>query len=278
MSWETIEAPPGLPSPRPMTMRAQSIPARHHFREHAHAWNQVVYAISGVLAVAVEGRSFVISPDQAMWVPTGVRHRVGTLLGAEFRSLWIADEAGAGLPVVPTVFNVSPLLQALIVEAAQIEGQEDPDGYADRVTKLILDQLRRAQSLPGALPWPRTGALVTLCEALYADPADARGPEEWGQELGMSGRTLARRFEAELGTSLRSWRRLLRLFKAIELLGGGLGVTQTAMELGYGSTAVFVYAFRTEIGCSPRAYMRVRSADRIGHSTRSDDGPRSERL
>jgi hypothetical protein len=46
----------------------------------------------------------------------------------------------------------------------------------------------------------------------------------------MSGRTLARRFEAELGMSLRSWRRVLRLFKAIELLGGGLGVTQTAME------------------------------------------------
>ncbi len=83
-----------------------------------------------------------------------------------------------------------------------------------------------------------------------------------GHELGMSGRTLARRFEAELGTSLRSWHRLLRLSKAIELLGGGLGVTQTAMELGYGSTAAFVYAFRTEMGCSPRGYAHGRSADR----------------
>ncbi len=71
------------------------------------------------------------------------------------------------------------LLQALIVEAAEIEGQEDPDGYAARVTGLILDQLRRAQPLPGALPWPRTGALVKLCEALYLDPANARGPAEW---------------------------------------------------------------------------------------------------
>ncbi|HJS85289.1 MAG TPA: cupin domain-containing protein, partial [Acetobacteraceae bacterium] len=95
MIWETIAAPSGLPPPRPMTMRAQSIPARHYFPEHAHRWNQVVYAISGVLTVAVEGLSFVISPEQAVWLPTGLRHRVGTLLGAEFRSLWIADEAGA---------------------------------------------------------------------------------------------------------------------------------------------------------------------------------------
>jgi quercetin dioxygenase-like cupin family protein len=56
MTWETIEAPPGTARPQPMTVRAQSIPARHSFPEHAHHWNQMVYAISGVLTVAVEGR------------------------------------------------------------------------------------------------------------------------------------------------------------------------------------------------------------------------------
>ena len=272
MTWEAIAAPPGVAPPRPMTVRAQSIPARHYFPEHAHSWNQVVYAISGVLTVAVEGRSFVISPEQAVWLPTGLRHRVGSLLGAEFRSLWLADEAGGGLPRSPTVFGVSPLLQALIVEAAEIEGQEDKGGYAGRVTGLILDQLRRARPLPGALPWPRSEALAALCEALYADPADERGAEAWGRALGMSERTLARRFEAEVGMSLRSWRRHLRLFKAIELLGGGLGVTQTAMELGYGSTSAFVYAFRTGMGCSPQAYTRGRLAERGVRAPSTADG------
>jgi AraC-like DNA-binding protein len=270
MRWETIGVPAGAMPPRPITVRAQSIPPRHYFPEHAHAWHQVVYAISGVLTVAVEGQSLVISPEQAVWLPTGLRHRVGSLLGAEFRSLWIADEAGAGLPVSPTVLAVSPLLQALIVEAAEIERQEDGDGYAGRVTVLILDQLRRAQPLPCALLWPRDGSLVTLCQTLYADPADKRGPKEWGRELGMSARTLARRFEAELGMSLRSWRRRLRVFKAIELLGGGLGVTQTAMELGYGSTSAFVYAFRTDMGRSPQSYMRGRLTGRNRSATRAD--------
>ncbi len=61
MRWETIAAPPGAMPPRPMTVRARSIPARHYFPEHAHAWRQVVYAISGVLTAAVEGQSLVIS-------------------------------------------------------------------------------------------------------------------------------------------------------------------------------------------------------------------------
>ncbi len=256
MRWETIAAPPGAMPPRPMTVRAQSIPPRHHFPEHAHTWHQVVYAITGVLTVVVQGRSFVISPEQAVWLPAGQRHRVGSLLGAEFRSLWIAAEAGQDLPASPTVFGVSPLLQALIVEAAAIEGQQEEDGYAGRVTGLILDQLRRARPLSGVLPWPHGGALMALCETLYADPADPRGLEDWARGFGMSGRTLARRFEAELGMSFRSWRRHLRVFKAIELLGGGLGVTQTAMELGYGSTSAFIFAFRNSMGCSPQAYIR----------------------
>jgi AraC-like DNA-binding protein len=262
MRWDTIAAPPGALPPQPMTVRAQSIPARHSFEEHAHAWHQMVYAISGVLTVAVEGQSLVISPEQAVWLPTGLRHRVGSLLGAEFRSLWVADAAGQGLPVSPTVFGVSPLLRALIVEATRIDGKEEDDGYTARVTDLILDQLRRAPPLASALPWPRTESLRRLCEALYADPADPRGPEVWGRELGMSGRTLARRFEAELGMSLRSWRRRLRLFKSIELMGGGLSVTQTAMELGYGSTSAFIYAFRSDMGCSPQAYIRGDSTKR----------------
>jgi AraC-like DNA-binding protein len=273
MTWSIIEAPPGLPAPRPITVRAQSIPGRHYFPEHDHHWNQLVYAISGVLTVAVEGRSFVISPEQAVWLPTGLRHRVGSLLGAEFRSLWIADEVGRGLPASPTVFAVTPLLKALIIEAAEIEGHEDHDGYADRVTDLIFDQLRRARPLPGALPWPRGGSSLTaLCEALYADPADPRGPEEWGREIGMSERTMARRFETEVGMSFRTWRRRLRLFKAIELLGGGLDVTRTAMQLGYGSTSAFVYAFRSDMGCSPQAYMRGRGAAQGASGLRLADG------
>lgn len=263
MKWKAIESPQGMAPPAPMIVRAESLPPRHYFSEHAHEWNQVVYAVSGVLTVNTEGGSFIISPEQAAWLPTGLPHRVGSLLGAEFRSLWITDRTDNGLPTShPTVFSVSPLLKALIIEANALEDQVDGDGYTGRVTQLILDQLKRAQPISAALPWPRSAALVLMCEALYANPADLREVEEWGRELGMSGRTLARHFVAETGMSLRTWKRHLRLFRAIELLGGGLGVTQTAMELGYGSTSAFVYAFRLEMGCPPQAYIQGKNAER----------------
>jgi AraC-like DNA-binding protein len=254
--WTAVLAPEHAKPPAPLTVRAQTLQARSYFPEHQHAWAQVVYAISGALTVAIKGRSFVISPEQAAWLPPGVAHQVESLHGAEFRSLWIAADVLQALPPEPSVFAVSPLLRALIVEAAALQEQDGDGGYASRVTELILDQLRRATPAAIALPWPQSEPLSRLCEVLYADPADPRSAEAWGETLGMSSRTLTRRFETELGLSLRSWRRRVRLFKAIEMLGGGMDVTRTAMDLGYASPSAFTFAFRSEIGVSPQAYMR----------------------
>ncbi|WP_420374817.1 helix-turn-helix domain-containing protein [Pollutimonas sp. H1-120] len=56
------------------------------------------------------------------------------------------------------------------------------------------------------------------------------------------------------------WRRRLRLFRAVELLESGMAITGVAMELGYGSTSAFTYAFRIEIKHSPTAYVRAGDA------------------
>lgn len=256
MTWSIITAPADAAPPNPLTMRAQAIPARHQFPDHVHDWHQLVYAVEGVLTISTADQTFITSPEQAAWLPTGVTHRVGSLLGAQFRSLWIAVEAGAGLPMQPTVITVAPLLKALIVEAAGLSGEADVDGYRGRIVALILDQLRRASHLKAALPWPQSPALLRLCEALFLDPADKRDADAWASELGLSSRTLTRRFEAEIGIPLRSWRRRLRVFRAIELLNGGLPVTAVAMDLGYNSASAFIFAFREETGSSPHALTR----------------------
>jgi AraC-like DNA-binding protein len=252
--WKTLESPRGLGSPKPLIVRAQSLPAKSYFAEHSHRWNQLVYAIAGALTVNTQGKSIVISSEQAVWLPTNTRHSVGSLMGAEFRSLWVANNATRGVTSQTTLIRVSPLLRALIVEAASLK--EEDRRYADRVIALILEQLRRATPISGALPWPTHPALLALCENLYADPADVRHNEYWGHELGMSPRTLTRRFESEVGMSLRSWRQRLRLFRAIELLGSDLPITEIALSLGYSSASSFIFMFRSEMSVSPLRYRR----------------------
>jgi len=197
----------------------------------------------------------VIFPDHAVWLPTGTTHRVGSLLGAEFRSLYVIDSRRLQIADTPTVFRVSELLRALIIEAATFE-RGRADAYAGRVTTLILDQLGRAEAVDFSLPWPSSPSLAELCDALYGDPSDLRGLDQWGKALGMSARTLSRHFEDEVGITFRTWQRKLRLFKAMEFLGGGRSVTDTAFDLGYASTSAFIYMFKQEVGQSPRVYQR----------------------
>jgi AraC-like DNA-binding protein len=231
------------------------VPPRSYFPRHEHAWGQLVYAISGVLNVAVDGHCFVIPPEQAVWLPSATPHSVGSLHGAEFRSLYVSDRPEAAQGGAATVLGVSPLVRELVIEAAALtERSELTSAYGVRVVDLIIDSLGRLETLPFSLPWPRKGPLSTLCEALYENPADARGQEAWARSLGMSGRTLARRCESELGMSLRAWRRGVRLFRAVELLGSGASITDTALALGYASTSAFIYMFRCGTGQSPRRY------------------------
>jgi AraC-like DNA-binding protein/quercetin dioxygenase-like cupin family protein len=258
--WTALRVPSGLGAPKPVIVRKQTLAARHYFPEHSHSWNQLVYATAGALTVNAEGRNFVISPDHAVWLPTGTMHRVGSLLGAEFRSLYVADSRRLKIAGCPTVFRVSQLLRALIIEAATFE-RGKADAYTARVTTLILDQLHRAEPVDFSLPWPSSPSIAELCDALYGDPADLRGLVQWGKKLGMSARTLSRRFEDEVGISFRTWQRKLRLFKAMEFLGGGRSVTEIALDLGYASTSAFIYMFKQEVGRSPRVYQRTRDRD-----------------
>jgi AraC-like DNA-binding protein len=42
-----------------------------------------------------------------------------------------------------------------------------------------------------------------------------------------------------------------------------MSVTATAMELGYGSASAFIFAFKSEMGCSPYVYMALKTSKRV---------------
>jgi len=249
--WTTIDVPGFQALPASVFLRSENLAAREVFPPHSHDWNQFVYATSGTLVVKVAGSWYVITPEQAIWVPTGVSHTVGALNGAEFRNLYIADHPGLGMPSTCTVYSVTGLLRALIIELESLEQRAESTVYINKLHDLVIEQLRRLPVQNFHLPWPQSPQLHRICETLYANPADTRGVDDWSKELGASSRTLARRFEKEVGVTLREWRYRLRLFLALEWLCAGRNVTEIALDLGYASTSAFTFMFRQEMGCPP---------------------------
>ena len=252
-----LAVPPLRRLPAPVVTHSRQMAAGEHFPPHVHAWNQLAFATDGVLQVTAANARYVITPQQALWVPTGTLHHTRALGNAAFRNLYVTAAAAAGMPEHCVVLEVSPLLRALIIELDGVRADDDAHYHACLCT-VIGAQLLRQPRHARHLPWPQDARLQRWCQALYDHPGDSRDMAHWARQLGASTRTLTRHFERDTGMGVRAWRTRLRLLRAIEWLAQGRSPTVIAYELGYASASAFNYMFRIETGMSPLQWKRAR--------------------
>ena len=82
--------------------------------------------------------------------------------------------------------------------------------------------------------------------------------EHIAKEVGLSPRSLARKFESELGMTWRQAQRRMRMVAAMERLAEHpeLPITEVAFSVGYTSLSAFNAAFREQTDMTPTAYRR----------------------
>lgn len=238
--------------PRPVYARMESLPAGSLARLHSHPWVQLSYALSGVLEVRTAAGSFIAPPQRAVWIPAGIEHEVSTSARAEMRSLYLAEDATAWAPSRCRVLAVTPLARELIVAVCAMPTEYDEHGPAGRLVATLLDQLATLPEVAFDLPLPQDARLAKLCSALQAAPDDTRTLADWGGQVGLTERSLARLFRNETGLSFGDWRLRLRMLLALGALERGERVTKVALDSGYASTSAFIAAFRRAFGMTPR--------------------------
>ena len=224
---------------------------------HHHRRGQLLYADSGVMRVGTAAGTWVVAPEQAVWVPPGVEHQVGHSAGIAMRTLYIDPAVAAReLPGECCVVAVPALLRQLILRAIDIGLDYAADSAGARLMAVILDELRALKPEPLHLPHPRDARLKKIAEALLADPADGRALTDWAKAAGASERTLARLFVKETGMTVGAWRERLRLTPAVARLAEGEAVTAVAYDLGYQSPSAFIAMFRRSLGDTPGRYLK----------------------
>ena len=149
--------------------------------------------------------------------------------------------------------EVSPLLRELIVRATEMPTLYDDQGTEGLVIRLLLDEMVRAPILPLSLPLPPAGELGNLCAQLLANPMADATLQSCAASLGMSSRTLARRFIDETGLTFGQWRQRSRIHQAITRLSQGDSITAVALDVGYESPSAFTAMFRKTMGAAPSA-------------------------
>ncbi|MCG2842629.1 helix-turn-helix transcriptional regulator [Sandaracinobacter sp. RS1-74] len=247
-----------LGSDRPVLALHDEYPAGFVDPMHRHRHVQILYACTGIMAVRTARASYVVPPNRALWIPSGVDHEVRCRSAVSLRTLYLRPDdlppnsMGGAAP--SRVFEVSALLRALILEMGELGTDYPLEGRAGHVVSLLLDEIDRIPGTRHELSMPGDPRLLRVCGSLLEHPSDPRDIDEWARVAGMGRRTFTRSFKRETGVGFAMWRQQARLMEAMALLASGTPIAQVAFEVGYDSPSSFSAMFRRAFGVSPSRY------------------------
>lgn len=167
------------------------------------------------------------------------------------------------------------------LQLAAGELQHEPDTVA-RMTELLFGEAvrRYVEELPeGEGSWlaglrdPAIGKALRLIHDRYAEPWDVNS---LAREVGMSRSAFAERFTTLIGESPMRYFAKWRMKIAANMLRDGRKTSGVvAFDIGFGSEAAFVRAFRREYGEPPAAWRRrqIKAVPGTGPALASSDAP-----
>lgn len=230
--------------------------------EHAHGSDQLIYAISGLMEVSSDQITWLIPPHFALWIPARTTHQILMSGRVSMRTLYLRTGLTARLEPRCAVLHVTPLLRELIIETVRIGKLRVRNRYECALRDLLISQLQKASPVPTFVTLPQEERALAVAQVILRNPGESKSMAALCTEAGVSVRTIERAFRNELGTSFESWRRQVRVKKAVELLVSGCSIKEIAFKIGYSQPSAFVEMFRRTFGKTPKVWISALSDER----------------
>ena len=233
---------------------ARDYPRASVVPQHAHGSDQLIYASRGVMQVSSGQRLWVIPPQFGLWIPSQVRHQIRMPETVSMRTLYLRQGLTA-LPRACKVLHVSPLLRELIFETVRSGKLRNRVRLDCALRDLLISELDRARPVPTEVVLPNDSRALRVAQMVIGNLGGRARLPSICASAGVSVRTLERAFRREVGTDFETWRRHVRLMKAVELLVSGSSVKEAAFAVGYEQPNPLVTVFRATFGVTPKAWV-----------------------
>jgi AraC-like DNA-binding protein len=220
-------------------------------------WQQVVYAVSGVVVARTHDEQWTLPPHRALCIGEDRRIELRTRQRTAIRTLYLHRDLEALAPTVRVV-DVPPLARELLLRAVETSPLELDDERSAALYRLLVAELTGQRTVPLRLPLPTDPRARQLAEDILAAPHLRL--DEVLAGVPAARRTCERLVRRDTGLTLAGWQRRARVLHAIELLALGASVTRAAAEVGYSTPSAFVVAFRSETGSTPTQLLAARRA------------------
>ncbi|GAA3933978.1 helix-turn-helix transcriptional regulator [Litoribacillus peritrichatus] len=253
LNGETINAPDDLP--RRFVIHSDQHQTGMYAPFHSHDRGQLLFITKGLIQVSAKDNGhWIVPPQRAVWIPPFIEHDALTINPVQLHNVYLSADICKALPTNCQVVTITPLLRELIIKMATFKTYYDESGPEGRLVDVFLDELQTTPEVPLYLPQPNDQKLLLITEALQLCPADKRTMEDWGSALGLSPRTLARKFKQETNLTFGQWRQQARLLAAITRIAQNDSITNIAQDLGYDSQSAFISMFKRALGKTPGQY------------------------
>lgn len=222
---------------------------------HTHQKAQLVYSSDTVVTVSTEEGLWVVPSQRAVWVPSGVKHRVSANHPYTLLTLY-CDSNLVPLPEQCRVVQVSTLVRELLESASDFRDAYCINTPEYRLISVLLDRLVLLPVSPLHLPQPKDVQMIKLADLIKSNINNAMTIGQLIQQLGLGERTAARHFKQETGMTIIQWRQQLRLLTAMQRLGEGDPLIRVALDVGYQDVSSFISVFKKFTGETPARYFR----------------------
>lgn len=220
-------------------------------KSHYHQRGQLYYCIGGTIQVEVDAGRWLVAPQRAVWIPSGVEHRSSSKQSVSLRILYIDTDKYIELPEQVEMIHVSRLLCELISEMIRHEKDWGDNSIESRLASVVIDQIISSPKERLHLPLPKDLRALNVCHALQEKPSLHVDMDRLCDSAGLSQRTLLRLLQHETKMNLQQWRQQLLILTAIEMMSNGDSITTVSMELGYASSSAFTHMFHKIMGKPP---------------------------
>lgn len=229
---------------------------------HAHERHQLMYAFSGTLRLEAENGIYLLPPQRAAWIPTGVRHRT-TLHNVLSGSVFFAPLLVATEHASVRIISAAPIVREMVQYALRWPPGRNPgdllaEAFFKTLGLLCVEWIK--EEVPFRLPVAKSRQITAAMEytLIKLESATLEGASG---AAALSPRQFRRRFIAESGISWRQFHHQAQMLRAMELLVSPQAtVTNVAYEIGFNSLSAFAKSFTRFTGQSPNEFRRSGNA------------------
>ncbi|MDE1174708.1 MAG: helix-turn-helix transcriptional regulator [Parvibaculaceae bacterium] len=253
---ETLSDIDDAAQPTVLAVSRQRLARPVTIRWHRHARGQILMVSTGLLTVQTQQGDWVVPGGHIFWIPPEQDHSLRLCGDFSGFYVYIEQSACAALPRKFGTAATPALLREAISRIATWTERPDPGSPEARIEAIVIDEVAALPLEREYLPMPAHPGIMQIARRIMTNPAEGQSLEALASDVGLSRRTITRRFVQETGLTFSTWKQRMRLLQAVEMLASDVPVTTIALDLGYDSPSAFTAMFRKHFGVTPSRFIK----------------------